>query len=151
MIGAPVEKVLEFIDDPENLAKCAPMVERVVVVGRSARRVGDSFRVIYRVLGVPLNEKFEVTGFEPPRRQTPHRRFQIWQTFRGRVRGTLAWTLEAEVNQTYASLDGAYQLIGGVFGKALAALLVDRAIQKGVDQMLENMKRQLEHQTISTQ
>jgi carbon monoxide dehydrogenase subunit G len=150
-IETPVEKVLEFVDDPENLAKCAPMVERVVEVGRSGRRVGNSFRVIYRVLGMPFNEEFRVIGFEAPPRQTPHRRFQIWQTFHGRVRGTFTWTLEAEGNQTYASLDAAYQLMGGVFGRALDALLVERAVQKDVDQMLENMKRQLERQTIFTQ
>jgi len=142
-IETPVEKVLEFVDDPENLAKCAPMVERVVEVGRSRRRVSSSFRVIYRVLGMPVNEEFRVIGFEPPRRHTPHRRFQTWQTFHGRVGGTLTWTLEAEGNQTYASLDAAYQLVGGVLGRALDALFVERAIQTDVDQMLENMKRQL--------
>jgi carbon monoxide dehydrogenase subunit G len=142
-IETPVEKVLEFVDDPENLAKCAPMVERVVDVGRSGRRVGNSFRVTYRVLGMPFNEEFRVIGFEPPRRHTPHRRFQIWQTFHGRVRGTSTWTLEAEGNQTYASLDAAYHLMGGVLGRALDALLVERAIQKDVNQMLENIKRQL--------
>ena len=150
-IEAPVEKVLEFVDDPENLAKCAPMVERVVEVGRSGRRVGNSFRVIYRVLGIPFNEEFRVIGFEPPRRHTPHRRFQIWQTFHGRVRGTLTWTLEAEGNQTYANLDAAYQLMGGVFGRALDTLLVERGVQRDVDQMLENMKRQLAPQTMFTQ
>jgi carbon monoxide dehydrogenase subunit G len=149
-IETPVEKVLEFVDDPENFAKCAPMVERVVEVGRSGRRVGNSFRVIYRVLGLRFNEEFRVIGFEAPRRQTPYRRFQIWQTFHGRVRGTFTWTLEAEGHQTYASLDAAYQLMGGVFGRALDALLVERAVTKGVDQMLENMKRQLAHQTMST-
>ena len=149
-IETPVEKVLEFVDDPENLAKCAPMVERVVEVGRSGRRVGNSFRVIYRVLGMRFNEEFRVIGFEPPRRHTPHRRFQIWQTFHGRVRGTFTWTLEAEGNQTYASLDAAYQLMCGVFARALDALLVERAVQKDVDQMLENMKRQLERQTMFT-
>jgi carbon monoxide dehydrogenase subunit G len=142
-IETPVEKVLEFVDDPENLAKCAPMVERVVEVDRSGRRVGDSFRAIYRVLGMPFYEEFRVTGFDPPRRHTPHRRFQIWQTFHGRVRGTFVWTLEAEGNQTYASLDAAYQLMGGVFGRALNALLFERAVKKDVDQMLENMKRHL--------
>jgi len=150
-IETPVEKVLEFVDDPENLAKCAPMVERVVEVGRSGRRVGNSFRAIYRVLGIPFNEEFRVIGFEPPRRHTPHRRFQIWQTFHGRARGTCTWTtLEAEGNQTYASLDAAYQLMGGVVGRALDALLVKRAVQKEVDQMLENMKRQLAGQTMLT-
>jgi carbon monoxide dehydrogenase subunit G len=142
-IETPVEKVLEFVDDPKNVAKCAPMVERVVEVGRSGRRVGDSFRVIYRVLGMPFNEEFRVVGFEPPSRHTPHRRFQISQTFHGPVRGTCTWTLEAEGNQTYASLDAGYQLMGGTFGGALDALLVERAVQKDVDQMLENMKRQL--------
>ena len=150
-IETPVEKVLEFVDDPENLAKCAPMVERVAELRRSERRVGNSFRVTYRVLGMPFNEEFRVIAFEPPRRHTPHRRFQIWQTIHGRLRGTLTWTLEAEGNQTYASLDAAYQLMGSVFGRALDALLVERAVQKDVDQMLENMKRQLAHQTMITQ
>ena len=67
------------------------------------------------------------------------------------MRGTFTWTLEAEGNQTYASLDAAYQLMGGVFGRALDALLFGRTVQNDIDQMLENMKRQLEHQTISMQ
>src|ERR1700730_7139220 len=147
-IDTPVEKVLDLVDDPQSLAKCAPMVGRVVEVGRSGNRVDVSFRVICRVLGMPFNEEFSVVGFEPPRRHTPHRRFQVRQAFHGRVRGTLTWTLEAEGNQTYASLDGAYQLMGGVFGRALDALFVERALTKDVDQMLENMKRLLERQTI---
>jgi carbon monoxide dehydrogenase subunit G len=150
-IERPVEKVIEFVDDPENLAKCAPMVERVVEVGRSGPRLGNSFGVIYRVLGMPFNEKFTVIGFEPPRRHTPHRRFQIWQTFHGPAKGTFTWTLEAEGNQTYASLDAAYQLMGGVFGRVLDALLVKRAVKRDVDQMLENMKGQLARQTMFTQ
>jgi hypothetical protein len=127
------------------------MVERVVEVGRSGRRVGDSFRVIYRVLGIPFNEEFRIIGFEPPRWHTPHRRFQIWQTFHGRARGTFTWTLEAEGNQTYASLDAAYQLMGGVFGRAIDTLLVERAVKKDVDRVLENMKWQLGRQTMFTQ
>ena len=142
-IETPVEKVLEFVDDPENLANCAPMVERVEGAGRNGRRVGSSFRVVYRLLGMPFNEEFRVIGFVPPRRNTPHRRFQISQTFHGPVRGTCSWTLEAEGNQTYASLDAGYRLMGGIFGRALDALLVERALQKDVDQVLENMKRQL--------
>ena len=140
-IDTPVEKVLEFVGDPENIAKCAPTVERVADVHRSGRRVGNSFRLIYRVIGMTFNEEFRVIGFEPPPRHTPHRRYQMWQEFHGRVRGTFTWTLEAESNQTYASLDAAYRLMGGLFGRALDALLVERAIKKDVDQMLENMKR----------
>ncbi len=149
-IERPVEKVLDFVDDPESLAKGAPMVNRVVGVHRSGRRVGSSFRVIYLALGMPFNEEFTVVGFEPPRRHTPHRRFQVWQTFDGPAKGTVTWTLEAEGNETYASLDGAYQLMGGVLGRVLDALLVRRAVKKDVDQMLENMKRQLSRQTIES-
>jgi len=112
--------------------------------------VGNSCRVTYRVLGIPFNEEFTVIGFEPPRRHTPHRRFQISQTFHGPVKGTFTWTLEAEGNQTYASLDAAYQLMGGVLGRALDALLVEPAVKKDVDRMLENMKRQLAGQTMLT-
>ncbi len=140
-IDTPVEKVLEFVADPENLATCSPSVERVFDVRRSGRRVGDSFRAVYRVFGAPFTEGFRVTGFEPPPRQTPHRRFQIWQTFNGRVIGTMTWTLEAEGNQTYVSLDAAYRLVGGVLGRAADALFVERAIKKDVDRMFENMNR----------
>ena len=52
----------------------------------------------------------------------------------------MTWTLEAEGNQTYASLDAAYRLMGGVLGRALGALLVERALNRDVDQLLENMK-----------
>lgn len=138
-IDTPVERVLDFIEDPENLARCAPMMERVVDVARSGRRVGDSFRAIYRVLGIPFHEEFKVVGFEPPRRHTPHRRFQVWQTFHGPVRGSFTWTLEAEGNQTYASLDADYQVMGGVFGTALDALVVRRAVKNDVDRMLEKL------------
>ena len=105
--------------------------------------MGDSFRVIYRLLGMRFNQEFRVIRFEPPRRNTPHRRFQIWQTFHGRARGTFTWTLEAEGNETYASVDAAYQLMGGIFGRALNALFIERAVRKDVDQMLENMRQQL--------
>jgi len=140
-IDTPVEKVLELVGDPERLAQCAPLVERAVVDWDG--RVGESFRFVYRVLGLRFNEEFTVAGFEPPRRHTPHRRFQVRQRFEGPVTGALTWTLEAEGNQTYASLDAAYQLAGGVFGRALDALFVERAIEKDVDRMLENLRRQL--------
>jgi hypothetical protein len=65
------------------------------------------------------------------------------------VRGTFTWTLEAEGNQTYASLDAAYQLMGGIFGRVLDALLIERAVKKDVDQMLENMNQQLTRQTVN--
>jgi hypothetical protein len=58
--------------------------------------------------------------------------------------------VEAEGNQTHASVDAAHQLMDGVFGRALDALLVERAVKKDVDQMLENMKRQLAGQTMLT-
>lgn len=119
------------------------MVEQVVEVSRSGRRVGNSIRVVCRVLGLRFIEEVRVTGFESPRRNTPHRRFQIWETFHGPAKGSFTWTLEAEGNETYASLDAAYQLMGGIFGRALGALLIERAIRKGVDQMLENMTRQM--------
>ena len=56
-IDTPVEKVLEFIEDPENLAKCSPKVTRVLEVRRRGRHAGDSFRLIYRVLGMAIKEE----------------------------------------------------------------------------------------------
>ncbi len=142
-IDRPVEKVLEFIDDARNVAKCSAHIDQVVQDDARAQRVGSSALVILRVLGTRVGEEFTVARFSAPPRNTPHRRYQIWQTFRGPARGVLTWTLEAEVNQTYASVDVAYQLAGGILGRALDALAVEGALKKEVELVLESMKRQL--------
>src|SRR5262245_60894643 len=96
-------------------------------VMRSGQRVGDTFRLIYRALGMTFNEKGTVTGLQLPPKTTPHRRYQIRRAFDGGMKGRLIWTLEAQDTETDVSVDIEYEPMGGVAGKALSALLLKQA------------------------
>ncbi len=149
-IGASVEKVLAFLDDPKNVPKYAPNVERVADIMASERRIGSTFRVTYKALGMTFDERFTVTGSETPPITTPHRRFQIRQSFAGRMTGSLTWTLDAQDNETEASVDIEYELVGGVLGEALDVLVLRRNNERNAEVMLENIKLVLAPYKVST-
>ena len=149
-IDASAEKILEFIDNPENIPTYAPNVVRVVDIVQSGRKVGDTFRVIYKALGMTFDERLSVTAFESPRKTTPHRRYQIRRSFDGAMKGSLTWTLEAQDNQTDASVDVEYKSRGGVVGKAVDTVLLERTNERNIEHMLENMKRVLGPQITAT-
>lgn len=148
-IDALVEKVLDLLVNPENIPTFAPNVERVEDIVRSGRIVGDTFRVIYKALGMTFDHRLSVTTFGSPPKTTPHRRYQIRWFFDGQMKGSLTWTLEAQDNQTDVSVDVEYELAGGVLGKAVDVLLLERTNNRNVKHMLQNMKRVLAPQVTS--
>ena len=128
-----VEKVFEIVDDPANFPKYMPNVNDVVDVRRSGGRIGDSFRVIYKVLGVTFDEKFTVTDYERPKR--------IKSTFSGGMTGTFAWTFEPQGEGTKINVDVDYQLAGGPLGKAVDRVVLERVNEKTIDDTLKNLAR----------
>jgi carbon monoxide dehydrogenase subunit G len=141
-IDAPADKVYEFVDNPENFSKYVPNVERVVDIKRSEGRVGDSFRVIYKVMGVTFDEKFTVTEHQPPRK--------AGSRFEGGMRGTFDWSFETQGQQTKTSVDVRYELAGGALGKAIDALVLERTNEKTIGDMLQNMSRILAKERASS-
>ena len=132
-VAAPVDKVFEIVDDPANFPKYVPNVYDVVDVRRSDGRIGDSFRVIYKVLGVTFDEKFTVTDYERPKR--------IKSTFSGGMTGTFAWTFEPQGEGSKINVDIDYQLAGGPLGKALDSLMLERVNEKTIEDTLKNLTR----------
>ena len=132
-VGEPVEKVFEIVDNPANFPKYVPNVRDVVDVRRSDGRIGDSFRVIYKVLGVTFDETFTVTDYERPNR--------IKSTFAGGMTGTFAWTFEPQGEGTKINVDVEYQLAGGPLGKAVDTLMLERVNEKTIEDTLKNLGR----------
>ncbi len=132
-IDAPAEKLFEIVDNPENFPGYVPNVSQVVDVRRSEGRVGDTFRVIYKVLGITFDEKFTTTEYQRPNR--------ITATFAGGMSGTFRWGFEPLAAQTKVNVDIEYRLAGGAVGKAVDALLVERANEKSIEEMLQNLRR----------
>jgi carbon monoxide dehydrogenase subunit G len=138
---APVEKVFELVDNPDNIPNYIPNVERVADVKRTDGRIGDTFRVIYKVLGISFDEKFTVTGYEPKRK--------LVSKFDGGMKGTFSWTFEPQGAQTECSMDIEYQVGGGILGKAADALVLERTNEKNMDESLENIRRVLAREKVS--
>jgi carbon monoxide dehydrogenase subunit G len=138
---APVEKVFELVDNPDNIPNYIPNVERVADVKRTDGRIGDTFRVIYKVLGISFDEKFTVTGYEPKRK--------LVSKFDGGMKGTFSWTFEPQGAQTECSMDIEYQVGGGILGKAADALVLERINEKNMDESLENIRRVLAREKVS--
>jgi uncharacterized membrane protein len=141
-IDAPIEKVFDFVDDPDRIPTYAPNVERVVDVVRTEKRVGDSFRVIYKVLGVTFDEKFTVTAYERPNR--------VENSVGGGMTGTFNWNFEPQGNQTQVNVNVQYSLAGGPIGRAIDAVMLERTNEKTMEQMLQNIQKALTRGAVST-
>jgi len=133
IVAAPVDKVFEIVDDPANFPKYVPNVQGVEDVRRSDGRIGDSFRVIYKVLGVTFDEKFTVTENERPHR--------IKSKFSGGMTGTFAWTFEPQGDGSKINVDIDYQLAGGPLGKAVDSMMLQRVNEKTIEDTLQNLSR----------
>jgi ribosome-associated toxin RatA of RatAB toxin-antitoxin module len=133
IIETPVEELFTIIDNAENFPRYVPNVSAVADVKRSDQRMGDSFRVTYKVLGVTFDEKFTTTDY-----QRPHR---LAATFEGGMSGTFRWTLEPLGPKTKLSVEIEYGMPGGALGKAVDSLLLERVNEKSIDGMLENLGR----------
>jgi carbon monoxide dehydrogenase subunit G len=132
-IDAPPEEVFAILDDPANFPKYIPNVRQVVDVQRTDQRVGDSFRVIYKVLGLTFDERFKTTDYQ--------RHSRITSTFEGGMSGTFRWTLEPLGEKTIVKIDIDYRVAAGALGKAADALMLERINEKSMDGMLENLSR----------
>jgi uncharacterized membrane protein len=100
---------------------------------RSDGRIGDTFRVIYKFLGVTFDETFTVTDYQRPN--------LIKSTFAGGMTGTFAWTFEPLREGSKVTIDIEYELAGGPLGKAVDSLMLQRVNEKTIEDTLRNLGR----------
>jgi len=132
-VDATAAELFDIVDDPTNFPKYVPNVTGVEDVTSSKVRIGDTFRVIYKVLGVTFDEKFTTTEYERAKR--------ITSSFKGGMTGTFRWTFEPHGEQCKVSVQIDYGVAGGVLGKAADLMMLERANAKSIEEMLENLRR----------
>ena len=96
------------------------------------QHLGDSFRATYAVLGLHFSMSCTVTEHEPSTRRTTR--------FEGGMKGTWTWTLESQGKSSCLTTEMEYEMAGGILGKAMNAMLVERMNEKNAQRMLENLK-----------
>ena len=131
-VAAPMEKVFEMLDDPENFPVYVPNVTKVSNIRRSDKRLGDTFDVVYSMMGMDFNEKFTYSEYAKPKR--------LAARYEGRMTGSFGITLQPKGGKTIATLDVSYEVRPGPLGKIANKLLFERMNEKSAERMLENIK-----------
>src|SRR5205809_605346 len=127
-VGAPVEKVFEMLDNPENFPVYVPNVTKVSNIRRSEKRLGDSFDVVYSMMGMEFPETFTYSEYAKPKR--------LAARYEGRMSGSMGITLEPKGDKTLATLDVNYEVRPGPFGKIANKLLFERMNEKSAERRL---------------
>lgn len=136
IIKAPVDKIFKVFDDPNAIPLYVPAATNVGNVRQSENRIGDTFRITYGLMGMHFDLDFTNIGYEPQKK--------IVRRFEGGMKGTMTYTLQAEADETRATFDADYEISGGLLGKAIDKLLVERMNEKNAERMLENLKMMME-------
>ena len=131
-IAAPLDKVFAILDDPDRIKEFGVGVTRVSEVNQTPERVGDTGRITYSAMGLRFPIKITVTAHEVNAR--------IEMSMEGGMTGTMNWELASQGNGTALSLTIDYRMRGGILGKALDALLVERMNDRNAERMMENLK-----------
>lgn len=131
-IEAPAERVFAILTDFKRLTEYAPGVISVEDIRQTQQHLGDSFHATYAVLGLHFPVTFTVMEYEQPTRLTTR--------FEGGMKG--AWTrlLEPRGKSTHLTTAMEYEMAGGILGKAMNAVLVERMNEKNAERLLENLK-----------
>lgn len=136
-IYAPIERVFEFIDDPNNVAQYSVGVSRVKGSTRTKERVGDIMTLTYSALGMRFDEEFTYTKYEKPR--------VLISKVTGQMSGTFHVTLEQEAsNQTLVSLEVEYDIASSALKRAMNRLFLERVNEKNLERTLGNIKIMVE-------
>ena len=132
-IDAPPERVFDLLDDPSAIPSYTPNVERVDDVRQTEERIGDTFRVIYKAIGMTFEEKFTITEHQRPTR--------LVSSFENGMKGTFVCQVAPQGQETTLTVDVRYELPGGTLGKAVDALLLERTNEKTIEKQLDNLRQ----------
>ena len=141
-IDAPAERVFAILTDPKRLPEYAPGVISVEDIRQTEQHVDNSFRATYSVLGLHFPVTFTFTEYEQPTKLTSR--------FEGGMQGTWTWRLSPRGKSTCLTTEMEYEMAGGILGKAMNAVLVERMNEKNTERMLENLKLVSEATSFST-
>ena len=132
-IGVPVEKVFEKCDDPYHFPFLYPYVTNVDDVRKTDKRIGDAFRVTYKMRGDHVSQNITYVEYAPNRRIR-------WQVH-GDIKGSISIALEPQGNSTKASSEADLEMSGSFLKRAVGNLVIERAFSKDSEEMLENLKK----------
>lgn len=134
-IQAPLADVQAFLDQTERIPDWYESIDSVEPDANYPLEVGSTCGMVAKSAGLTVESKFTLT-----KRESHLMEFE----FDGMMKGTNSWTFREQGDVTHLDLVVDYELSGGILGKIMDRLFVERTYDKNADISLQNLKQMIE-------
>ena len=136
-VNTSVDRVFDFLADPNNLPEIWPNVVEVKNVKKTKADNNYTFNWTYKMSGLPFEGKCETIEY------TPNQQI-VFQCTKG-LEARIHWKFQPAVSATHLTLRFEYEIPASLL-KRLKDDIVVRENEHEVDAMLQNVKSRLELQ-----
>ena len=137
-IKAPIDKVFDFLSEPENLTEIWSNIVEVKNIKRP--KIGNNVRYdwIYKMSGMRFVGKAEMVDFSLYERM-------VTKSYKD-LTSTITWEFTMNEHETQVSLEIEYEIPASLLNKVNEKIIVQEN-EHDVDAMLENLKSHVELET----
>ena len=135
-IDAPIQQVFDACANPDALVRFAPRAVAVTHDHFGERRVGQTFKVTYNLLGASHDQVFTYQEYSRPH--------ELAVQFDGDPSGTTRCILTDIDGATHLALETSYAAPDGAVRRKLHDLFLKRMYQRDAERLLNNLKLMLE-------
>jgi uncharacterized membrane protein len=134
-VNTPVERVFDFLSDPNNLPEIWPNIIEVKNVKKTKANDSNTFNWVYKMSGMHLEGKCETIEYKPYERLA----FQSTKGFDASV----YWRFQPADSVTHLTLRFEYEIPSPLLKRIKDEIIV-RENEHEVEAMLQNVKSRLE-------
>ena len=138
-VDTPVERVFDFLLDPNNLPEIWPNIIEVKNVKKSKDSEGFNFNWTYKMSGLPFEGKCETIEY------TRYERLVVKSN--KALDSTITWRFQPSGRETHVTLRFEYQIPSPLL-KRMKEEIVIQENEHEVDALLQNLKSRLELQPV---
>ncbi len=131
-IGAPLEKVFNFVSSPENWTRYVTSLIAVENLSDQEIKPGTTFDWTYRMLGTDFKGKGKVLDYEKNRKFT--------MRMEGNFPITETYIFDGDQNSTTLTVEIEYELPGRLLGAIADKIVVEKLNVKEADTVLDKVK-----------
>jgi uncharacterized membrane protein len=136
-VDTPVERVFDFLADPNNLPEVWPNIIEVKNVKKSKDHEGFNFNWAYKMSGLPFEGKCETIDY------TPYERLVVKSN--KALDSTITWRFKPMGRETHVTLKFEYQIPASLL-KRMKEEIVIQENEHELEALLQNLKSRLELQ-----
>lgn len=136
-VDTPVERVFDFLLDPNNLPEIWPNIIEVKNVKKSKDHEGFNFNWAYKMSGLPFEGKCETIEYVPYERL-------VFKSNKG-LDSTITWRFQPTGRETHVTLRFEYQIPASLLKRTKEEIVIQEN-EHEVDALLQNLKSRLELQ-----